>query len=135
MRERCPSTKVESLATLKRHRLWFPLRSKRWGAGVASIRPDPMGTVEGALYSISWDDLQVMDVFEGVPIGMYRREEIEVVAGDETRRAWTYIGRVEEGAPFPTSEAYIGTILRGAREHGLSADWIRFLQDFPVQQA
>ncbi|MCA8915914.1 MAG: gamma-glutamylcyclotransferase [Planctomycetes bacterium] len=135
MRRRCPSTKVESIATLKRHRLWFPLRSKRWGAGVASVQPDPMGLVEGALYSISWDDLLAMDGFEGVRVGMYRREEVEVVAGDETRRAWTYIGRVEQGAPFPTSLAYIATILKGAHEHRLSPDWIRFLQDFPVEHA
>jgi gamma-glutamylcyclotransferase (GGCT)/AIG2-like uncharacterized protein YtfP len=135
MRERCPSTRVESTATLKRHRLWFPLRSERWGAGVASIQPDPMGLVEGALYSISWDDLQTLDVFENTPVGMYQRVELEVVAGIEPRRAWTYIGRVEEGAPFATSQSYISTVLRGAREHGLSPDWIRFLQDFPVQDA
>ena len=135
MRERCPSTRVESPAKLKHHRLWFPLRSKRWGGGVASVQPDPMGLVEGALYSISWDDLLVMDGYEGVAAGMYQREEMEVQAAGEVRRAWTYIGRVEDGAPFPTSSAYIQTILRGAAEHGLSPDWIRFLRDFPVQDS
>ena len=52
--------------------------------------------------------------------------------GTESLLAWTYISRVDEGAPFPTTTAYLGTILRGATEHGLSEDWIRYLQDFPV---
>ena len=132
MRKRCPSTQIESIATLPEHRLWFPVRSKRWGGGVASIAQDPKARVEGALYRVSWDDLKVMDGFEGVDRGMYRRVELPVLAGTESLLAWTYISRVDEGAPFPTTTAYLGTILRGATEHGLSEDWIRYLQDFPV---
>lgn len=132
MRKRCPSTQVEGIATLKAHRLWFPLTSQRWGGGVASVLPEEGARTEGALYSISWDDLHAMDVFEGVPASMYQRIEVPVQCGRETRQAWTYIGRIEDGAPFPTTRAYIDTILRGAREHALDEDWIRFLEDFPV---
>lgn len=133
MRKRCPSTRVEGAATLTAHRLWFPLTSKRWGGGVASIHPEEGARTEGALYSISWDDLHAMDVFEGVPLNMYRRVEVPVLHDGEIRPAWTYMGRIEEGAPFPTTRAYIDTILRGATEHGLDADWISFLRDFPVR--
>ena len=133
MRQRCPSTQVVGNATLKDYRLWFPLKSERWGAGVASIREESGAKTEGVLYSISWDDLHAMDEYESVPINLYERVELPVFANNEIRKAWTYIGRVDEGAPFATSPDYIGTILRGAREHGLDDDWIRFLQDFPVQ--
>lgn len=132
MRERCPSTQVEGAATLAGHRLWFPLQSQRWGAGVASIRAEANAKTEGVLYRISRDDLHVMDGYEGVERGMYRRVELPVSCAGVERHAWMYIGRIEDGAPFPTSRAYIDTILRGAREHGLDADWIRYLQDFPV---
>lgn len=134
MRRRCPSARVEALATLKGRRLWFPLRSSRWGGGVAGLREDPLGMVEGVVYRISWDDLKRMDRFESVHTGMYRREEVSVhTRENEVLHAWTYVSRVEDGAPFPTTSRYIGTIIRGAEEHGLSQDWIRFLRDFPVQ--
>ncbi|MBZ0134925.1 MAG: gamma-glutamylcyclotransferase [Planctomycetes bacterium] len=132
MRGRCPSTRVEGLATLRNHRLWFPLKSQRWGDGVASIRPDESARVEGVLYSISWGDLKAMDVFEGVPVNLYQRIEVPVLCDGEIRLAWTYMGRIEQGAPFPTTRAYIDTILRGAVDHGLDKDWIGFLRDFPV---
>ena len=134
MRNRCPSTRVEGLATLKSHRLWFPLTSQRWGGGVASILPEDGARTEGVLYALSWDDLHTMDVFEGVPVNMYQRIEVPVLTGGEQRTAWTYMGRIEDGAPFPTSRSYIDTILRGARDHGLDEDWIQFLQDFPVRE-
>lgn len=133
MRKRCPSTQFAGIATLRGWRLWFPLVSKiRWGGGVASIKPEPDSRVEGVLYSISWDDLQRMDGFEGVDIGMYERHELEVLAAGEMRRAWSYIGRIEAGAPFDTTRAYMDTILEGAIEHGLSPDWISYLHEFPI---
>ena len=100
---------------------------------MASIAEDADSRVEGVLYRISWGDLKEMDRYEGVHVGMYRRVEVPVHVQEEVNSAWTYISRVDEGAPFPTTGDYIGTILRGAIEHGLSEGWIRFLKDFPVR--
>ena len=135
MRQRCPSTRIEGIATLPAYRLWFPVRSERWGGGVASITEDSQARVEGVLYRISWGDLKVMDRYEGVDVALYTRIELPVLSANDTLQAWTYVSRIDDGAPFPTTSDYLNTILRGAREHGLSSDWLAFLKGFPVEDA
>src|SRR5439155_1422455 len=69
-----------------------------------------------------------LDRSEGVPRGFYRRIPIEVVVGGEERVAaftyqssWTVAGR-------KPSARYLGLLVAGAREHGLPAECVRFLE-------
>lgn len=133
MVERCPSSVFVARATLNRYRFWFPLTSTRWGGGVAGIEANAMSKVEGVVYSMHMDDVHVLDRYECVAQDMYERKAIAVQLEDDSElTAWTYFSSVYEGAPFETSASYIDTIIRGARAHGLPADWIRFLESFPV---
>ena len=79
------------------------------------------------------EDVHRLDEYECVSKEMYERRAIAVRLEDGSElEAWTYFSSVDDGAPFATSAEYIGTILKGARAHGLSADWIRHLESFPL---
>ncbi|HEB76696.1 MAG TPA: gamma-glutamylcyclotransferase [Nitrospirae bacterium] len=128
MRQRCPSVKFLSRAKLKGYRLAFVLWSERWGGGVAGIIPDPGGEVEGVLYGISCDDLKRLDGFESVDRGRYYREKVMVELPDgSTAEAWVYLPHPDPRGPFTPSQTYLETIIEGAREHGLSGEFIERL--------
>ncbi len=105
-------------AVLEGYRLVFdfPARS-RWLGGAADIEEDPEGRVEGVLYSLA-SDITTMDEWEG---GYLRREvEVNVPPSLEPLGAWTYVV-VERGPPMTPSEVYVGQMLKGARQFGLSS--------------
>ncbi|NOZ25889.1 MAG: gamma-glutamylcyclotransferase [Nitrospirae bacterium] len=129
MRQRCPSARFVSRGRLKGYRLDFVLRSERWGGGVAGIVPAPGEEVEGVLYRISSDDLERLDGFESVDRGRYYREKVRVDLPDgSTAEAWVYFPNPDPDGPFPPSRTYLETIIEGAREQGLSAEFIERLE-------
>ena len=130
MRERCPSARPVAKATLIGYRFDFSRKSDRWNGGVAGILPASTGAVEGVVYEVSAEDLSVLDGYEGVGNGRYRREAMTVQLQDGTRvAAWTYFANQEPGGPFPPSKEYLDTIISGAREHNLSGEYIDQLID------
>lgn len=82
--------------------------------------------VEGIVYSMTEKDLKILDRYEAVNI-KYSREEISVKSFEsgESIRVWTYFAITDDpGASFNPSSEYLGVIVRGAEEHGLSQDYI-----------
>ena len=65
MRARCPSAVREAKATLPGYRLVFSGYSHGWNSPVASLVRDRRSVVPGLLYTLSADDLLVLDRFEG----------------------------------------------------------------------
>jgi gamma-glutamylcyclotransferase (GGCT)/AIG2-like uncharacterized protein YtfP len=141
MRSRCPSSHVAGLASLRDHRLIFPLPSDRWGGGVSSVQPAHGPTVWGVLYELTDEDLVALDGFEGYhgagAVNVYDREQVSV---DLTRpddgsiprrvRAWIYIARPIR--PTPPSRRYLDAILRGARHHRLPDEYVSALESLQV---
>jgi gamma-glutamylcyclotransferase (GGCT)/AIG2-like uncharacterized protein YtfP len=142
MRVRCPGHRVVGLAALHDHRLVFPLYSQRWGGGVASVQLAHGQTVWGVVHELSETDLAALDGFEGFrgpgdPHSLYDREQVTVELtrpddGSVPRRlrACTYVARPSN--PSPPSRRYLDTILRGARHHRLSAEYVAHLGAIPT---
>lgn len=78
------------------------------------------------LYEVDDACLASMDKVEGAPAA-YRREWVTVFAAQGQRlEAFTYMAnRMGEFLP---SKAYLEVILRGARAHGLPAEYIQMLE-------
>ncbi len=129
MGERCPGSRPSGLAVLKGARLDFPRRSARWGGGVAGWAVEPGSHVEGVLYELSGHHLEALDHIEGVAEGRYRRTIVEVQRVDAIQQAVTYAPQPEPHGPFRPTPGYLEAMIRGARHHGLSAAWIRMLED------
>jgi hypothetical protein len=112
--------------------LRFNLPVGRGERAVANVEPELGGYIWGVAYRLRPEECDRLDRTEGVPAGFYRRIEVEIVTeGDERLTAFTYRStRITEGRK--PSARYLGLILDGAREHGLPADWIAWLERFEL---
>ncbi len=127
-------------AYLHGHRLLFNKRSIRGGV-CANITPDRHHVVWGVIYECTPDDVEILDCYEGVGGGHYKRQDIEVHISQPSAAvlAMTYVAGdqfiVPEAKPLP---AYFWHIWQGAHAHGLPADYLnylaRFAQDATVKQ-
>jgi len=124
MRRRCPGAKPAGTVKLEKHRLTFPLHSNNWKAGVAGIEPHDEEHVEGVLYELTEEHFEILDRYEAgytrgrITVRCVERGDIE---------ALTYHPDPHPGGPFDPSDQYLGTMLRGAKAHGLSSQWIERL--------
>jgi cation transport regulator ChaC len=95
----------------------------RGGSAEANVQPTKGQTVFGVLYKISETSLRTLDRATGVP-EHYRRIELNVTdLHGRLIPAQVYIAaKVEKGLrPAPH---YLQTLIRGAGEHGLPAEYI-----------
>lgn len=117
---------------LERYRLCFNIPVGPGERGVANIEPAASLRICGALYLLTADNGERLDASEGVGFGLYRRTPVEVVTGDGTPiRAFTYESAAVADGRKP-SPRYMGLLLEGARQHGLPAEWISFLESLPL---
>jgi gamma-glutamylcyclotransferase len=120
MQRRCPGSKPAGVAQLKHYGLRFDGVSQNWShAAAANIVPSPDETVWGALYEMSDQNLADLDRFEP----NYQRSMVTVRSGKHGQvTAVTYLRPARElGIPSPE---YLATILRGAKENELPAEYV-----------
>ena len=83
----------------------------------------------GVLYEVPSDEIEKLDVVEGVPAGIYYRETVVVIDEDGNEyRAETY-RTTEPRGPFTPTRRYLGLMIKGAKEHSLDPDYIKELED------
>lgn len=123
-----PNVEVLGCYVLRQWELGYYRRSDTWqGAGVAGIHPQPMTSVYGVLYELSWGQLRVLDKIEGVHNGRYKPATVkvlEVTPGiGRLRSAITY-ELVSEDEPNVPSPKYVGRIIAAATEVGLPVEYV-----------
>jgi len=106
--------------------------------GMANIVAAPGHDVYGVLYEIAPEDLDHLELTEGVRIGNYARVKIEVALlnSDDDLPAWTFVS--EHRAEVAPSQRYMSLLIEGALEHGLPAhyvDWLRSIAAKPEDEA
>jgi len=115
------------------HRLHFNLPVGPGERGVANLEPAPGTRTCGVLHLLAAEECDRLDRTEGVHFGVYQRVPVAVRAlGEEgVVEAFTYCSSrtVEGRKPSPR---YMQLLLDGATEHGLPADWVRFLESFEL---
>lgn len=102
--------------------------------GYANIVADPASSVIGVLFEVSLDDLDHIELTEGVRIDNYRRIEVEADAlgGDGgSRRAFSLSSTKRDPALRPSSR-YMDLLIAGAQEHGLPAEYVTYLRSLPA---
>jgi gamma-glutamylcyclotransferase len=128
MGQRCPGHGRGLRARVDGFRLAFDRYSKGRGGGhVADILPEPSSHVWGVLWEVEERHLDVLDGFEGVARGVYRRVDVEAEMEDASAVAIAYqiCEPAEEGAP---SRDYLDLLLEGAREFDFPSGYVRFLR-------
>jgi len=119
------------VASVEGWRLVFDLPVGKGERGVANLLPDADGFATGVAYLISDAQAQRLDRTEGVPKA-YRREGVVARGqGGQSFEAFTYVSPHRHPGRKP-SRRYMGLLLRGARHHGLSTQWVDFLRSFDL---
>lgn len=116
----------EITGQLKNYELRFNKKA-RGGTATANVQQAAGKAVHGVLYRIPEAGFRNLDRFEGVP-EHYRRIEVRVTALDGREiNAQIYIAtKVEKGLrPAPH---YLQTILDGAAQHGMPADYVQAIR-------
>ena len=104
------------------------------GESFANLVPEEGAEAYGVLFELEADDLAHIELTEGVLIGNYRRTDVvaEPLGGAEVVTAATLVTDARDAALAP-SERYRAMLVDGAREHGLPAEWIGFLESLPAR--
>jgi gamma-glutamylcyclotransferase len=118
-------------ALLADYRLLVNKKSTKDRSGKANVEPHLGGRVWGVLYTISDDDLKLLDAGE---IG-YSRTKLPVLVGKISTDVWVYI------ASNPSHDLWLHPytwykrfLLEGAKEHGLLPEYISFLEQIEATQ-
>ncbi|MFB6373167.1 MAG: gamma-glutamylcyclotransferase family protein [Bradymonadaceae bacterium] len=115
MTDRCPEAEPVGTALLRDHTLAFGGHSPNWEGAPATVVPDEEADVPGLVYEVSYDEIRVLDHYEGHPVRYERRLE-SVFHRDEgtTRKAQIYIKEVDGPLGHPPA-SYL-SVLKEAYE-------------------
>lgn len=132
MQECCPGCRLVARALLRDHRLVFSRWWAAWGGGgVGDIQPAAGQVVEGVVWEITPAHCEALDRFEEYPAS-YTRRDVRV----ETADGWTLAAFAYAACPegdYRPARAYLGRIIEGAREQGLSPGYLAFLEAIPTE--
>lgn len=122
MKKRCPDSSYLSIGSLENYQLVYDGFSKTRNCAVANVVSKDKVSVWGAIFDISQNDLDKLDIFEGYPKA-YDRAVLNIKTNDNSlHQAIVYFrtGR-EIGVP---SEEYRNIIIKGAKDSGLPSHYI-----------
>ncbi len=126
MASRCPGAMAVGRARLADYELAFVWDSPGWGGGVATVVPSSGREVWGVLWDLTDEHAEALDRYEGVAIGAYVREHLDVEADEGLVNALIYLATdTREKLP---SGRYVDALVRGAKAHGLPADYVEQLR-------
>lgn len=115
-------------ALLQNHKLALTRHSKNRQGGVVDVIPSEGDVVEGVLYELPDDAKSKIEEKEGVTSNAYREKQVNVeTSGRIIRNVITYEVYKKENPP-PASEEYKKSVLKGAKQHDLSQQYIRDLE-------
>ena len=103
----------------------------RWDGGVADIVEAPVGEVWGAVWRVPLAERDALDRQEGLHLDPphYRRIEVTVTTRDGVSLdCLAYQVATREASHIAPSAAYLGTMLRGAEEVGLPAEYVAAME-------
>jgi len=128
LRERIGEWQDDKRATLKDHRLTFD------SGGKADILEQRGERVWGAVYEVTEAQLGVLDRFEGVHSGVYKRVRVNVECNGKTEPVITYV-KAEKTSFHPPDDEYLNYILRGLKQHGYDEGTIEMVRAIARQKA
>jgi hypothetical protein len=107
MAERCPGAIARGPALLRGYALHIAAK------GYGTVLPALDGVIYGVLWELQPADVAALDIYEGVPEGLYRQDSVTVepVDGGE-RRAMLY--RATDAAPGSAVPGYLERIIEVA---------------------
>lgn len=102
------------------------------GAGAGNIKPAPSGTIYGSLNEMPEKGLLILDKYENVASGQYKRLNVSVydVENDAMVNAVTYIAHKNLSADLKPRSGYMDFLLEGSDL--LPAEYVAHLKTIPL---
>lgn len=117
MKHRCPNYRIIGRGVLKGYRWIISTR------GFANIVKSSTDVVHGVVYEISGSDERMLDRYEGVRSGSYRKEFMNIENNGMLTNCLVYIDPIEdEGVP---RNEYIDRINKGIEDAELPLDYVQ----------
>ena len=128
MEKRCPGAKFLTAVRLDNYAFVYDSEEGWWRGPVANVLPQEGAHVWGALWDLTDEHVASLDKHENIPVSYQRYDDlvVEDAAGKKFENVIVY-RRTPLVAGRPKEE-YQTTILTGARECGLPADYIAKLE-------
>lgn len=124
MARRAPAARPLGTGCLAGHRLFFTTD------GYAAIRRQAGHRVRGVVWQVSARDIAMLDRYEGVGEGWYRRRTVAVRSGGRVRPCLVYVGAdVAEGGR-PIRRYFAEGVMAPALAWGLPSRYIATLARF-----
>ena len=131
MLQRCPHSPLAGTGWIKGWRLTFGGEDLGWEGALATIVPDPDGTVFVALYDVTSQDQARLDSWEGADTGLYQKIRLLVHTLTSDELAWVYaLNGYEGGLP---SARYLGVLADSAERAGAPDDYVTWLRSLPCR--
>jgi hypothetical protein len=131
MAERCPHSPSRGTGWLEGWRLTFGAEEHGWEGALATIVEDIGCRVFVRLYDVTPTDEQLLDQWEGVTLGLYRKLRVRVVTLDGDVLAWLYVlDGYEGGLP---SARYVALLADAAEAAGAPDDYVTDLRARPCK--
>jgi gamma-glutamylcyclotransferase (GGCT)/AIG2-like uncharacterized protein YtfP len=131
MGERCPHSPLRSTGWLVGWRLTFGGEEHGWDGALATIVEDPLEQVFVAIYDVTADDEQHLDVLESADTGLYRKMKVRVSTLLGEQLAWVYVLDAYEGG-LP-SASYLGILAEAAEAADAPEDYVAGLRARPCR--
>jgi len=125
MATRGPGAVSVGCARLADYELAFVWDSPGWGGGVATVIPSSGREVWGVVWDLTDEHIEALDRYEGVAIGAYVREHLDVEAEAGLINALIYLA-TDDRQKQPSTQ-YVDALVRGAKAFALPDDYIEQL--------
>lgn len=123
MKKRSSSVKFFNKAILNDYKFLLD------NSGVATVKPLKGSYVEGIIWEIDKCDLKLLDKYEGLGYGFYKRKIVDVKIANNFFKVIIYIS-LERTDCKPPYENYIISIIKSAKFWKFSEDYIKELSDW-----
>lgn len=133
MKSRVGGFNDRSYGVLPSFALDFSKRAYSKGIGYANVVADTTDAVEGVIYTLTTEQIEKLDGFEGVSSGQYKREKVRVFMPDNTPvKAWCYFAK-NTGTDLKPTKDYLSHLIVGAKNF-LSDAYVQRLQNQPTRK-
>jgi gamma-glutamylcyclotransferase (GGCT)/AIG2-like uncharacterized protein YtfP len=131
MSERCPHSPLEGTGWLLGWRLTFGGEEFGWDGALATIVEDHFEQVFVAMFDVTDEDVALLDEWQSVGTGLYRKTRVRIATMNGEELAWTYVLDAYEGG-LP-SASYLGILADAAEAADAPADYVSALRARPCR--
>jgi cation transport regulator ChaC len=114
-------------AIMNGYNICFSTKTYDWRQAMIDIEEKNYSSVEGVLYELTDEAMQLFHDLEKVAAKEYERIFVDINVGKGPNvDAYTYISTKKDGY-FRPSDEYMNVIIEGAELNGLSNDYLEYL--------